>query len=110
MKLFIKDMNGVYDTRWLAGVLDELKIDRSFVRDLASSSRDRAIVRSAIGLAHDLGLVVVAEGIEDPASLAVLASIGCDRAQGYLFSRPLLAPELTTWLTHRPGATIALAA
>jgi diguanylate cyclase (GGDEF)-like protein/PAS domain S-box-containing protein len=90
--------------------LDELKIDRSFVRDLASSNADRAIVRSAIALAHDLGLVVVAEGIEDPASLGVLASIGCDRAQGYLFSRPLPAAELTTWLTQRVGATIASAA
>jgi EAL domain-containing protein (putative c-di-GMP-specific phosphodiesterase class I) len=78
--------------------VDELKVDRAFVRQIARDANDVAIVRSTIGLAHDLGLTVVAEGIEDEASLDVLANLGCDEAQGYLFSRPLPASDLEKWL------------
>jgi EAL domain-containing protein (putative c-di-GMP-specific phosphodiesterase class I) len=82
--------------------IDELKVDRSFVQHLASAPGDAVIVRSTIDLAHNLGLTVVAEGIEDEAALEMLIQYGCDSAQGYHFSRPLPADELTTWLTESP--------
>ncbi len=91
--------------------VDELKVDRAFVRHIASDSHDAAIVRSTIGLAHDLGLSVVAEGIEDQDSWNVLHTLGCDRAQGYFVSRPLAATDFTAWLANSTyglaGAAIA---
>jgi EAL domain-containing protein (putative c-di-GMP-specific phosphodiesterase class I) len=68
----------------------ELKLDRSFVTELATAvaGRDVALVQSTIELAHSLGLRVVAEGVEDVASLELLKELGCDLAQGYLISRP----------------------
>jgi EAL domain-containing protein (putative c-di-GMP-specific phosphodiesterase class I) len=79
----------------------EVKIDRSFVAGIESDPGDRAIVTSTIDLAHTLGLRVVAEGVEDPASLATLASWGCDAAQGYGICRPVPPDELRAWLTSR---------
>jgi diguanylate cyclase (GGDEF)-like protein/PAS domain S-box-containing protein len=80
--------------------IDEIKIDRSFVMSLATVSSDAVIVRSTIDLAHNLGLTVVAEGVEDEVALAMLVEYGCDSVQGYLFSRALAAPELTSWLSE----------
>jgi diguanylate cyclase (GGDEF)-like protein len=77
---------------------DELKIDCSFIRDLAHSHYDAAIVRAAIELGHNLGLSVVAEGVEDADTWDRLAALGCDVAQGYYMSRPLPAAELDEWL------------
>lgn len=68
--------------------LHSLKIDRSFVRDMLLDEQDAIIVRSTIGLAHSLGLQVVAEGVEDWATLARLREYGCDEAQGYVLSKP----------------------
>jgi len=64
------------------------------------------IVRSTIDLAHNLGLKVVAEGVEDQATLEKLVSFDCDAAQGYHIARPLPAEELTRWLSQsfRPNA------
>ncbi len=67
---------------------DELKLDRRFVSRIVTSERDRTIVASTIGLAHALGQTVVAEGIEDAATLAMLREMGCDHAQGFLLGRP----------------------
>jgi EAL domain-containing protein (putative c-di-GMP-specific phosphodiesterase class I) len=72
--------------------VDELKVDRSFIAPLARRGRSRAIVESVVDLAHAVGLTVVAEGVEDAEQGAVLASIGCDVAQGFHFARPL-APD-----------------
>lgn len=83
--------------------VDELKIDRSFVRHIARDENDVAIVRSTIGLAHDLGLTVVAEGIEDRQSWDVLARMGCDVVQGFYISRPLAADALVEWLRRQPA-------
>jgi diguanylate cyclase (GGDEF)-like protein len=76
--------------------VDELKLDRSFIHGLVSSpdARNQALVRSTIKLAHALGLRVVAEGVEDEESFALLTELGTDLAQGYLISRPLPAHEL----------------
>jgi diguanylate cyclase (GGDEF)-like protein/PAS domain S-box-containing protein len=81
--------------------LTALKIDVSFVRQMLSSPADRAIVESTIHLAHDLGLAVVAEGIEDEATLATLRAHGCDEGQGYFISHPMPATLATAWLVAR---------
>jgi diguanylate cyclase (GGDEF)-like protein len=85
--------------------VQEVKIDRSFVFGLEHDAGDRAIVASTIDLAHTLGLRVVAEGVEDPASLQRLAAWGCDAAQGYAISRPLAPEDLDVWLTARARVT-----
>lgn len=84
--------------------LDTLKIDMSFVREMLLSHADAMIVHSTIGLAHNLGLRVVAEGVEDAATLEMLREIGCDEAQGYHIAKPLPAERATTWLLeeHSP--------
>jgi len=78
--------------------IDELKIDRSFVSPMLSDESDLIIVRSTINLGHDLGLKVVAEGVEDEATLARLAGLGCDFAQGYHFSKPLAPEAFNMWI------------
>jgi diguanylate cyclase (GGDEF)-like protein len=78
--------------------VDELKIDRSFVSNMTVNNDDQAIVRSTIDLAHNLGLLVVAEGIEDEATMLRLAELGCHLGQGHWFGRPVPAEELTQWL------------
>jgi EAL domain-containing protein (putative c-di-GMP-specific phosphodiesterase class I) len=77
--------------------LEELKIDQSFVHDMASAEYDATIVRSTVALAHNLGLSVVAEGVEDLETLQLLESLGCDKVQGYYLSRPLPANDLEEW-------------
>jgi diguanylate cyclase (GGDEF)-like protein len=78
--------------------IDELKIDRSFVSPMLSDESDLIIVRSTINLGHDLGLKVVAEGVEDEATLSRLAGLGCDFAQGYHFSKPLAPEAFNRWI------------
>jgi len=78
--------------------VDELKIDKGFVRELATDAADAAIVASTVGLGHALGLRVVAEGIEDRASWEALAGMDCDVAQGYYLSRPLPPDTFARWL------------
>jgi diguanylate cyclase (GGDEF)-like protein len=78
--------------------IDELKIDRSFVSPMLSDESDLIIVRSTINLGHDLGLKVVAEGVEDEATLHRLAGLGCDFAQGYHFSKPLAPEAFNEWI------------
>ena len=77
--------------------LDELKVDQSFVRNMLSAKEDERIVRSIIDLAHNFDLKVVAEGVEDVATLEFLRDLGCDIAQGYLISRPLPVDQLVAW-------------
>jgi diguanylate cyclase (GGDEF)-like protein len=81
--------------------VSEVKIDKSFVQDMAVDESDAAIVETILGLARHLQLRVVAEGVEDERTRDRLASMGCDVAQGFLFSRPLPAERFTTWLTMR---------
>jgi EAL domain-containing protein (putative c-di-GMP-specific phosphodiesterase class I) len=77
--------------------LDELKIDRQFTTEILSTSRGRPIVTAIVDLAHALGLQVVVEGIEDERTHAMIAEMGCEIAQGYLFCRPLPADDFARW-------------
>jgi len=87
----------------------ELKIDMSFVQDMVHDSRNAIMVRSTVALAHQLGMKVVAEGVEDAATLALLSDVGCDVAQGWLVGRPMDAAALDEYLAA-PAAAAALAA
>lgn len=78
--------------------IDKFKIDRSFVKELPGSASDTAIVQAVVQMAHALGLHVVAEGVETEEQRALLQRLGCDHAQGYLFSRPLPADRLAASL------------
>jgi diguanylate cyclase (GGDEF)-like protein len=74
--------------------VNELKVDRSFVRGMLGSESDRALVRATVQLAHSLGARAVAEGVEVPGLAEALRGIGCDLGQGYWLSRPVPAEEL----------------
>ena len=74
--------------------VDCIKIDQSFVAGVAADAYDAAIVQSVVDLAHAVGLSVVAEGLETPAQFDCLRRLGCDQAQGYLFSKPRPAQDL----------------
>jgi diguanylate cyclase (GGDEF)-like protein len=78
--------------------VSELKIDREFIASIQASLKDNAIVASVIELGHRLGLNVVAEGVETAEALEVLRRLGCDVAQGYLFSKPLAAIDARAFL------------
>jgi EAL domain-containing protein (putative c-di-GMP-specific phosphodiesterase class I) len=71
-----------------------LKIDRSFVREITSDGDDAAIVRAIVQLGHSLDRQVTAEGVETNEQLEFLRACQCDQAQGFLFSRPMLAADL----------------
>ena len=81
--------------------LDELKIDQVFVRNMLKDRQDERIVRTIIDLAHNLQLRVVAEGVEDEATLMILKEMHCDVAQGYCLSKPKPLNEFETWWLER---------
>ncbi len=83
----------------------ELKIDKRFVQHMATSEESRAVVRATIEIAHSLGKTVVAEGVEDLSVAATLKAMGCDQAQGYLFSPAIAMREL---LAMMGGSQLAL--
>ena len=86
---------------------DELKIDRTFVRDLNDGTPDEVMVRSTVDLGHNLGLSVVAEGVEDLATLPRLLRMTCDYAQGYALSVPVPADQLDQACHHAREAVVA---
>ncbi len=81
--------------------IDTLKIDKSFVQDIRANSKEEAIAKTVISLAHKLDLTVVAEGVETKEQLLFLKKEKCDKAQGYLFSKPLPAEEIEKMLRDK---------
>lgn len=88
--------------------VDQLKIDRSFVTDMTRDPNNALIVRSTIDLAHNLGLSVVAEGVEEPATLDALRGLACDSVQGYLLGHPLSAAALQARLAQADFASLSV--
>ena len=86
--------------------IDTLKIDRSFIQQLQPTQDNLEIVEAIVGLAHKLGMTTVAEGVETSSQFHQLQQIGCERVQGFLFSRPVEASQMTTILTA--GVTLEL--
>ena len=83
-----------------------LKIDQSFVRDLAHDPDSRIFAKTIVALGHGLGLAVVAEGVETDSQRRILLEQGCDLAQGYLFSHPLPAVEFIAWQINRNAESL----
>ncbi len=81
--------------------VDELKLDRSFICNLASNDKDKMLVGSVIDLAHGMSMKVVGEGIEDEATANVLKDLGCDVLQGYYFGKPMPSVEFSQWMLRR---------
>lgn len=75
---------------------DVIKIDRRFIENMNQSVRDSSVVVSIVALTHGLGMTVLSEGIESDDQLQALLVLGCERGQGFLFSKPLTADGFTT--------------
>lgn len=88
--------------------VSEIKIDKSFIKDMELDSSDTVIVRSTIALGHNLGMKVVAEGVENFQIWDLLTSLGCDASQGYYMSRPLSAEVLDEWLKTSSWAQVKI--
>ena len=86
--------------------VDKLKLDQSFVREIATDPHDLSIAKAVIAMGHGLGLTVIAEGVETADQLALLAENGCDEMQGYFFSRPVAAEACARLLGE--GKSLAL--
>ena len=84
--------------------INTLKIDRSFVRDITTNPADAALAIAMIGMAHSLRMEVVAEGVETEEQLTFLRFHGCDLAQGYYFTRPMVSEEFAKYIHDRSGA------
>ena len=82
--------------------VDEIKIHKSFVRQMVNDPKDAAIVGSAIDLGHRLGRRVVAQGVENGATWNLLAALGCDLAQGRYVSSPMPPEKVPSWLERSP--------
>ncbi|GAA2714869.1 putative bifunctional diguanylate cyclase/phosphodiesterase [Actinoplanes palleronii] len=109
IKLAVDDYGTGYSSLTYLQVLpvDDLKLDRAFVSRCTTDPRSAAIVQSTVQLAHSLGMRIIAEGVEDDATLAMLHEYGCDIAQGYGIARPQDAATTTRWLRSHQIATLA---
>ncbi|MCB1740250.1 MAG: EAL domain-containing protein [Gammaproteobacteria bacterium] len=87
--------------------IDTLKVDRSFVQNLSEDEDNQAIVAAIVLMSHRLGLKVVAEGVETAEQLAYLAGLQCDEAQGYLFSKAVMAARIETMLREETLPALA---
>ncbi len=103
MRIAIDDFGtGFSSLGYLARLpIDKLKIDRAFVARLASGTPDQAVVRTIVALGASLGMEVVAEGVENEEQRMILSALGCSRAQGYLFARPLEAIDVPARMALR---------
>ncbi len=94
---------GYSSLTYLKGLpVDEVKIDKGFVRNLVEDPADRAVVRAVVDIAHTLGIKVVAEGVEQDDQQQVLRLLGVDELQGYLLARPMPAVDMALWLRRHP--------
>ena len=87
--------------------INQIKIDQSFVSRMLDGGDDAVIVRSIVDLGHNLALLVVAEGVENESTLAELAELGCDQAQGFYISRPMPSHDLMQWLESRDAVRLS---
>lgn len=87
--------------------IDIIKIDQSFVRNLAENSENMALCNAIITMSHQLGLKVIAEGIESEEQHRLLHAAGCDYGQGYFYSKPVSAEQFAQWLSEREGGSDA---
>ena len=101
MRLSVDDFGTGYSSLSRLNTLpiDEVKIDKSFIAQLAEGGAGDTIVRATVAMAHGLGLRVVAEGVETGRQLQALRDVACDEAQGYLFGRPVLPEEVARVVT-----------
>jgi EAL domain-containing protein (putative c-di-GMP-specific phosphodiesterase class I) len=109
VRLSVDDFGTGYSSMAYLKVLpvDELKVDRSFVKDMVSDVSDNVLVQSAVDLGHNLGLSVVAEGVEDQETLDALRAVGADVAQGFYLGRPMDAESLRDWADgHGSGSDV----
>jgi EAL domain-containing protein (putative c-di-GMP-specific phosphodiesterase class I) len=81
--------------------VDTVKIDRSFVSKSDTSHHHRVLIEATVKVARSLGMTTVAEGIETPGQAAITRELGCDKGQGYFFSKPLSAQDLASWVVDR---------
>ena len=104
--LSIDDFGTGYSSLQYIGDLpvDELKIDKSFILDMATNEKNRRIVKSVLDLAKNFDLDVVAEGVEDDLTMASLKQMGCNKAQGYCISRPLSEANFRQYVSARNDA------
>ena len=104
----IDDFGTGYSSLWSVRTfdVDEVKIDRTFIARAVSEASDRALVKWITGLGRGLGLRVVAEGVEDDRTLALLADFGVHSVQGFGISRPMPALELPGWLAAWEGVCL----
>ena len=79
--------------------VDEMKIDRTFIKDMAVDEDDRLIVGTTIDMGHNFGLRVIAEGVEDGQTVDLLKQMGCDQVQGFYYAKPMPVDELYDWMT-----------
>lgn len=110
-KLAIDDFGTGYAnlTQLKDAPIQQLKIDKSFVEHIETSSDSRTIVESSIQLAHELGLTTVGEGVERPSQVELLRTLGCDHLQGYLFARPMPPAALADWARSFDPEALGLA-
>lgn len=90
--------------------IDFIKIDQSFVRHLIPAGTDLALCKAIIVMAHELGINVIAVGVETEQQRDLLAAAGCDYGQGYLFARPLPAPDFESWMSTRASKPVGAVA
>jgi diguanylate cyclase (GGDEF)-like protein len=108
-KLAVDDFGmGHSSLAYLIGLkVDRLKIDRSFVTDVARSETNQKLISAMVSLGQSLALEIVVEGVETPEDAAILARLGCSTAQGYLFARPMPPSALDTWVAdHQPNTEL----
>jgi EAL domain-containing protein (putative c-di-GMP-specific phosphodiesterase class I) len=103
VKISVDDFGTGYSSlTYLKGLpVDEVKIDKGFVDEIAHDPADRAVVRAVVDIAHTMGLKVIAEGVEHIDQGDLLAQLGVDEVQGYLHARPMPALDVAQWLRRR---------